>query len=297
MDLYYKQEVSVGLLVIAALIVFVVGTMWLAGTPLGGGNRTDVDIQFDDVSGLTVGDPVLVSGYNVGRVSEVDFRSVGQIVVTIELREDLAPHADATASVGALDFLGAMKINYKPGTAPTMLGEADVLIGSQEAGLTDGIPELKDQASSVMMGLQEFVTPETADNLNATLMSIQRALDRMAGLIDGPGSGSSLTGTMDAMQSVALRIDSILANPAIDESVNRLDDVMESLQEMTEGLVGTTNSLNTLIAKLENGEGSIGMALNDSTLHHDAHELLVAITELVDDMKERPGRYFHLKVF
>ena len=65
MDLYYKQEVSVGLLVIAAIAIFIVGTMWLAGTPLGSGGRTEVQIQFEDVSGLAVGDPVLVSGYNV----------------------------------------------------------------------------------------------------------------------------------------------------------------------------------------------------------------------------------------
>ena len=297
MDLYYKQEVSVGLLVIAAIAIFVIGTMWLAGTPLGSGGRTEVQIQFEDVSGLAVGDPVLVSGYNVGRVKGVDFQSVGSILVTVELREDIAPHADATASVAALDFLGAMKIDYVPGTSPNMLAEGTIIIGSQEAGLTAGLPELKDQASAVMMGLQELVTPETAENLNATLVAIQQALDRMMGLVDGRGSGASLAGTLETMQSVAVRIDSILANPTIDESVNQLDEVMEGLQEMTSGLSNATNSLNSLMAKLENGEGSIGMAVNDSTLHHDAHELLVAITELVDDMKERPGRYFHLKVF
>ena len=297
MDLYYKQEVSVGLLVIAAITIFVVGTMWLAGTPLGSGGRTEVQIQFEDVKGLAVGDPVLVSGYNVGRVKAVDFQNVGSILVVIELNEDLPPHTDAMAAVAALDFLGAMKIDYRPGTAPTMLGEDAIIIGTQESGLTDGLPELKDQASAVMMGLQEFATPETAENINATLVSIQQALDRVVGLVDGRGSGPSLTATLGTMQSAAVRIDSILANPTIDESVNQLDEVMESLQEMTDGLAGATSSLNSLIAKIESGEGSIGMALNDSTLHHDAHELLTAITELVDDMKERPGRYFHLKVF
>ena len=292
MDLYYKQEVSVGLLVLAAVAIFVVGTMWLAGTPLGSGGRTDVQVQFEDVSGLAVGDPVLVSGYNVGRVKEVDFQAVGRILVTIELRENLPPHADATAAVAALDFLGAMKIDYRPGTSSNMLGEGEILIGIQEAGLTSGLPELKDQASAVMMGLQEFATPETAANINATLTSIQRTLDRMSGLVDGGGSGSSLATTLGTMQNVAVRIDSILANPNIDNSVNQLDDVMTGLQEMTDGLVGATTSLNSLIAKLENGEGSIGMALNDSTLHHDTHELLTAITELVDDMKMRPGVIF-----
>lgn len=297
MDLYYKQEVSVGLLVIVAAVIFIVGLMWLSGTPLGSGGRTELQVQFEDVSGLASGDPVLVSGYNVGRVADVDFRGVGQILVTIELREDIPPHADATASVSALDFLGSMKIDYAPGTSPNMLEEGTVLIGTRQTGLTDGIPELKDQASAVMMGLQEVMTPEMAENLNATLVSLQVALSRVTRLVDGQGGGPSLTTTLGTMERVAARLDTVLANPSLTESMDQFGSVMDSLQELIDGLSGTTDRLASITARIDSGNGTIAMALNDSTLHHDAHELLTAITELVDDMRERPGRYLHLKVF
>ena len=39
------------------------------------------------------------------------------------------------------------------------------------------------------------------------------------------------------------------------------------------------------------------MALSDTALYHNANELVLALTRLLDDMRERPGRYFHLKVF
>lgn len=297
MDLYYKQEVSVGLLVIVAAVIFVVGLMWLSGTPLGSGGRTELQVQFEDVSGLASGDPVLVSGFNVGRVADVDFRGVGQILVTLELREDIPPHADASASVAALDFLGSMKIDYTPGTSPNMLEEGTVLIGTRQTALTDGIPELKDQASAVMMGLQEVMTPEMAENLNATLVSLQVALSRVTRLVDGQGGGPSLTTTLGTMERVAARLDTVLANPSLTESMDQFGVVMDSLQELIDGLSGTTDRLASITARIDSGNGTIAMALNDSTLHHDTHELLTAITELVDDMRERPGRYFHLKVF
>lgn len=297
MDLYYKQEVSVGLLVLAAIVVFIVGLMWLSGTPFGGGGRTELQVQFDDVSGLVEGDPVLVSGYNVGRVSRVEFQGVGRVLVSLELREDIPPHADASASVAALDFLGSMKIDYVPGTSPAMLPEGQILVGSREGGLTDGLPELRDQASAVMMGLQEVITPETAENLNATLVSMQQALNRISGLIEGQGGGPSISTMLTTMQGVALRLDSILANPSLTESMDQLGVVMEDLQGMIERMGGTLDGVGSIVAKLDSGTGSIPMALNDSTLHHDVHELLTAITELVDDMRERPGRYFHVKVF
>jgi phospholipid/cholesterol/gamma-HCH transport system substrate-binding protein len=297
MDLYYKQEVSVGLLVIVAAVIFIVGLMWLSGTPLGSGGRSELQIQFENVGGLAKGDPVLVSGFNVGRVSEVEFLGVGQVLVTIELREDIPPHADATASVGALDFLGSMKIEYAPGVSANMLLEGEVLTGTRQTGLTDGIPELKDQASAVMMGLQGVVAPETAENLNATLLSIRVALDRMTRVIDGQAGGPSVASTLASLQGVAGRLDSLMANSSLSESMTQLSEVLESIREMLDGLEGTTARLGSIAAKIDSGSGTVAMALNDSTLHHDMHELMTAITELVDDMRERPGRYFRLKVF
>jgi phospholipid/cholesterol/gamma-HCH transport system substrate-binding protein len=66
---------------------------------------------------------------------------------------------------------------------------------------------------------------------------------------------------------------------------------------MSEGLAGVTGSLNGILAKIEAGEGSLGMAVNDSTLHHETIETLTSMRELLDDMRLRPGRYFNVKVF
>ena len=48
MDLYYKQEITVGLLVIAAIAVFFGGLMWLTGRSFTSG-RIDVNAEFAEV--------------------------------------------------------------------------------------------------------------------------------------------------------------------------------------------------------------------------------------------------------
>jgi len=299
MDLYYRQEISVGLLVIAAAVVFFVGLMWLRGTPLGGGGRVEVQVEFEDVSGLAKGDPVFVSGYNVGRVASIEFRGVENILVVLEVSDVVRPRADARASVAALDFLGQMKIDYLPGVSSDLWPEDRVLTGTRQAGLTDGVPELKDQASQVLLGLQAFTTDEMANNLSGTLTALEGAVNRVSAILAEmpPGTGANVAGSIETSRRVMAHLDSILGNSSIQESVNQLDELTESLREMADGLSGTTKAMSSVVTKIDSGQGTLGLALTDTTLHHDIHELLNAMTELLDDMRLRPGRYFRLKVF
>lgn len=102
---------------------------------------------------------------------------------------------------------------------------------------------------------------------------------------------------MSQISAVGERLDSILANPSIEESVNQLDETMEGFREMSEGLAGATSALTGILDAVNNGTGTLGMVVNDSTLHHDLHGVLNSMQALLDDMRERPGRYFRLKVF
>ena len=70
-----------------------------------------------------------------------------------------------------------------------------------------------------------------------------------------------------------------------------MDEIAEGLQEMTDGLAVVTTSLGSVMQKIDQGEGSIGRAINDTTLHQDMHEVLVSLRELLDDIRENPGRY------
>ena len=67
MDLHYKREVTVGAMVLAAIVLFVVGALWLGGKSLGGGDDLTTT-QFAQVGNLKEGSPVLISGVNKGKV-------------------------------------------------------------------------------------------------------------------------------------------------------------------------------------------------------------------------------------
>jgi phospholipid/cholesterol/gamma-HCH transport system substrate-binding protein len=161
------------------------------------------------------------------------------------------------------------------------LGEED--IASVAADLAGNMSELVGRG-------QDLLSPDMVEQVQATLAAAERALDVVSQVGTG-GLVEEATAMLTSLKSAAARLDSTLGNPAIQESLSQMDEVVEGLQEMTEGLALVTTALGSVMQKIDSGQGSIGMAINDSTLHQDMHEVLVSLRGLLDDIRENPGRY------
>jgi phospholipid/cholesterol/gamma-HCH transport system substrate-binding protein len=296
MDLYYKQELTVGALVLAAIVVFVGGLMWLTGQSLTTRGRIIVPIEFTVVSGLTTGDPVQISGVTVGRVAKVTLHDVGHVQVDLEVDRSVRPRVDAAAAIRSLDFLGAKYVSYSPGTAEELLPDDAVITGRQETELAAGAAELAEEATRVLQRSRELLSPELATQVRQTLAATGRAMDVVARLGSGP-MAESAAASLVSLQSAAKALDSTLSNPAINESLSQLDEIAEGVREMTEGLAAVAQNLATMIQLMQSPEGSVGRALTDTTLHTDMHGVLESLRLLLDDIRARPGRYINVTVF
>src|SRR5256885_15981906 len=96
MELSYKEEVSVGVMVIAGLVVFTIGMFWLTGRSFTSTGVT-VRAEFANVKGLKEGDPVRVSGVKKGRVQQVQLQRVGRGAGAAPASPPRAPHPDPAA--------------------------------------------------------------------------------------------------------------------------------------------------------------------------------------------------------
>jgi len=289
MDLHYKQELKVGFLVIAAATILITGLIWLSGRSFGSG-VAKFDVRFASIQGVSSGDPVHISGVRVGRVAGVDIEGVDQVLVRLEVRKDFRPRSDAEVTVKSLDFLGAKFIDYRPGTSGDFIEDGFVLEGLGEKDIASVAADLAGDMSELVGRGQDLLSPDMVEQVQATLAAAERALDVVAQVGTG-GLVEEATAMLTSLKSAAARLDSTLGNPAIQESLSQMDEVVEGLQEMTEGLALVTTALGSVMQKIDAGRGSIGMAINDSTLHQDMHEVLVSLRELLDDIRENPGRY------
>lgn len=295
MDLYYKEEIKVGVLVIVAVAIFFGGLMWLTGRSFTTG-RIDVLVDFDDIGSLQAGDPVQISGYMVGTVGAVRLERESTVHVKLEVDGRFRPKADASAAIRALDFLGAKFVEYSPGTAPGYLPEGEHIDGTSSVDIAEVAGGLTHEAGEVLLGAQRMVSEQMNADVRATLAAVREALDVVTRVGEGPLVDEA-RGTFRNLERVASRLDTTLANPAIEESLSQLDELTENVTEMTQGLAGATMALSAMLNRMSDSTGTLGKLMSDSTIHNDVHEVLVSLRKLLDDMRESPGRYTFVSVF
>jgi phospholipid/cholesterol/gamma-HCH transport system substrate-binding protein len=295
MDLHYKQEVTVGLLVVFALVVIVGGLAFLSGKSLFGNRTMAFGVRLGNVSGLVEGDPVHISGVRVGRVAGIQLRGVEDVVVQLEIARSVRPRVDARVFVRPLDAFGAMFVDYFPGQGDEFLTEGQVLSGRRDLPLTELAGAMADQANSVLTGAGAVLSQRTADQIQATLVAAQRALTVMADA--GGPIGRDATAAITSLAAATHRLDSLLASPDLARAVAQLDEVTENLNEMVVGLGDATRGLAAVMAKIESDSGSLGRMVNDTTMYAEVVRLASSLRLLLDDMRERPQRYFNLSVF
>ncbi len=295
MDLYYKQEITVGLLVIVAIAGFFGGLMWLTGRSFNTG-RMDVHAMFEEIGTLTEGDPVQISGYIVGTVAAIELQGQGQVNLRLEVDGRFRPKVDAEVAIRSLDFLGSKYVEYSPGTASSFLDEGEVLTGTGSVDFAEVATNITDEAVEVLIGAQRILSERMTEDLHSTLAAVREALTVVSRVADGPLIADA-RGSFQALERVASRLDTTLANPAITESISQLDELTENVTEMAQGFAGAAMALNTMLERMSDTTGSIGKLLADTTIHSDLHELLVSLRKLLDDIRDNPGRYTFVSVF
>jgi len=93
------------------------------------------------------------------------------------------------------------------------------------------------------------------------------------------------------------RLDTILGASGPANTGRRLDTLTANLAQLTTHLSAATTSLNDVLGKMSRGDGTLGKMATDTMLYKNLSATLASLTALMNDLKERPGRYLTVKVF
>ena len=293
MDLHYKREVAVGTLVVAGFAAFVLGTMWLKGRDFTSGDHTR--IEFANVGNLKEASPVRVAGVQVGKVQQIRLIDPEHVMVAISLPKTIVPKTDASAKIVALSLTGDQAVDFYPGHAATPLPLGQVVKGSQDPGFGDIAAGLSARADTVLRGVQQMVDTQMVRQLRATTAAAQATLvaaQRTMELYGNPDRGptAELTRTMIAFRQLGARLDSTLATPGLQKALERSDSLTQSLNAMSAQFTVTGARFDSILAKVQNGNGTLGKLASDSMLYHNITRLTASLDSLITDIKNHPGK-------
>jgi phospholipid/cholesterol/gamma-HCH transport system substrate-binding protein len=286
MDLHYKREVTVGTLVVVSAALFIWGSMWLGGRNFG--SSPNVTISLDDAGTLKRGSPVKVSGVQLGTVQEIEYQDYGKVLVRVNLDPRVHPKRDAAAQLSSVGLVADAIIKFNPGTAAEPLPADAVIIGTVDKGFMEIGDELSAKAKEVMTNLNEIANKRLADDISRTLLAVQR----MADLYSNPKTGPSaeLERTLIEVQRMGGRLDSTLNEFKLSGSLAHADSLMTNLTKLSSDARGATLRLDTLLARVNRGEGTLGKFASDTAFYANAQRLLKSLQELTDDIRKHPGK-------
>jgi phospholipid/cholesterol/gamma-HCH transport system substrate-binding protein len=249
------------------------------------------------VGGLKEGDPVRVSGVKKGQVVRVRLERMGKVLVTLQLEPEVRPHADATATVASADFLGAKFVDYNPGSKDELFPKDQPIPGVVDAGIADAASRAANNANALLENLNKGLNAaQLSADIHSTLLVTQRAMDALTQTVKGPAVDQA-TATLQAVERVMSRLDTVLGTSPAQKSGRRLDSLTANLSRLTGTLSTATSSLSDVLGKISRGDGTFGKMATDTMLYRNLTTTLASLTALLNDLKERPGRYLTVKVF
>jgi phospholipid/cholesterol/gamma-HCH transport system substrate-binding protein len=290
-----RDEVLVGLVVTAAIVVTVLGSLWLARGGLSKGYP--LYAKFPWGAGLKQGQPVLLVGVNVGYVDEVDLHLDGVLVTTLRIQKDYKVPVTSKAAVVPNGIFGDMAIAVTPSRpdAKSFKAGDTIPIGPP----TPGIAELTSKADSITRSVNamtsalehEMVAGGGIRDPRNTIGATNRMVNEFAAVASE--QSRQLTATMTALRRATTAID-----PAkVDSTITNFRSASANLAAMSTDLKQTTSKLDAIIAKVDSGNGSAAKLLNDPGVYNDVRQLLQRMDSLGADIKKNPKRYINVKVF
>lgn len=280
----YQRNTVVGLIVIISVIGFVVGTLWLRGKSIGG---SDVAIIYADIGNLKEGAPVRISGAPVGRVVDIVYQGVGKVAVGIKFDQPILVGQSASASITGVGMLGDMVIVLDPGKPPAR-AKTDTIHGAMAAGVFDKAAGLADSAAITIGKLNTMLDAQLIVDLRKTLASTQVLMAHLADAKNGPTA--QLNPTMLALQRTNAQLDSTLSQLNVKALQSRLDSTMHSAGGAADRLAAMSARADTLLAKIQHGEGTIGKFMSDTSLYVDLRKTMQGLTDLLNEFKKNPGK-------
>jgi len=311
------REFKIGIVVTVALALLFWGINFLKGMDVFSNERVLYAV-YEDVGGLGKANPVKINGLTVGQVRNMYFTNDGKanIILEILLRNKLPVPNNSVAKIVSSDILGSKAVNL-------ILGNSNVFVESGDTLQTDIEVSIKDEVSRQLQPLKT-----KAENL---MISIDTVLTMLNGLFSSNNtqnitkSVEHMANSFENLESTTKTIDELLMGQR-----NRLENIFGSIESITQNLQSNEENLNNIIAnlssfsdtlaqtrvsetvnnvnramiqissittKINNGEGSLGMLVNDDSLYIELEKTSRDLNLLLEDIRMNPKKYVKFSVF
>ena len=304
-----NKEFKIGFFAIVSIIALVFGVNYLKGVNILNDN-SDFYAVYENIGGLQVGSSVLVNGYKVGMVSNIDLLTEQNqnLLVTISLDKEFDMAKNTVCKIVNQDLMGTKGIALMLGDADELVIGGDTLISEIEGSLQDEVnaqilplknkaEELIGSIDSVMMIVTAVLNKDTRNNLRNSLSSLDRTFELLSKTMVKVDSMIDIND--ERIAKVVKNLESITSN--LESSNGEIKNILTNFSSLSDSLakadIATVlQNVSDITTKINNGEGSIGLLLKDDKIYANFETSTRELASLLEDIKKNPSRYVNFSI-
>jgi len=312
-----KKEVKIGIVVIVAIGLLVVGLNYLKGINIFSQPTIYYGV-YEKINGLEESNPVIINGYKIGQVKDIEIINdgTGRLLVTMMVDKEVSIPNDSKALLKSGDLLGSMQVHFILGNSPEMAISGDTLTPDIEGDLVEEVnaqlkpikvkaESLISSVDSVIRVIEVILNAESQQNLIESFKGINNAiasLERTSFRVD-----TLVVEQRERISSIFRNIDNL--SGTLSENSEELDRIIKNFSQISDTLaqadIATTvvnanaalAEIQKITQKIEQGEGSLGMLINNPDLYKKLESASNNLDLLVEDIRVNPNRYVQFSVF
>ena len=294
-----------------AIALLIIGYNFLKGNSIFS-SETELFAIYTQVDGLGVSKPVLINGFQIGRVDKLALQPDGRIMATLKIKDQYEIPINTIARLESTDLLGGKAIIMVLGNSKEYAKDGYILNTNVEKSLMESVQPVQKKAELIIAKMDSILT-----SVNSILNpNFQKSVDK---------SFTSIAATLASLENTSKKVDAlvgsessklsnILANVEV-ITVNfknngaKIDAILNNLNNVTDKAAAinfkqTVDNANKAIADLQgivtdvkNGKGSLGQLINDKMMYDNLTNASKNLDNLMIDLKANPKRYVHFSVF
>lgn len=331
-----KREAILGLISIITIIGMIWGYKFVKGEVMMARSYQFQSV-FNDVSGLAVSSPVMVNGLKIGSVTDIEVNpnNTKEMFVHYNVNGEFNLPKDTRAVMMSDGIVSgkALSLEYDAVCSGSNCAKSGDVLKAENRGLIATMLKGEDMGSyveqitqGVSKGLQGVTGDGAEGPLAETLASLQTTLANTAKLTETMNnmmarSSSNLQKTMSNVESITAnlaqnntQISSMLSNfnqistdmknanlgatmTNVGTTVDNANKVMLDLQKTAADAEKSVQTLNAIMAKVNEGNGTMARLINDRALYDNMEKTSKNLSLLLQDLRLNPSRYVKVSVF
>lgn len=288
----------IGACVLIALAILFFGIEYLKGVSIFKPSNYYYAV-YNDVKGLEVSAPVMVNGYKIGQVDNVElmYGRPGNVLVSMSLDKEFKIPVNSKALVES-SLLGTASLKIELAQNSDYYTTGDTIPGGVAAGMMDqvteqllpGVNEVVPKVDSILTNINTLTGEPALINTLKNMEQLTSTLNTTANVLNSavktvPATLNSVNDIVNSVNGIVTdlnKVTSTIADAPLDSTINNFNRISSDLAALT--------------SQLENPNSTLGALLNDSGLYDNLTKASLSIDSLLVDIRKNPKRYINIKL-